>query len=64
MDLMNISNKLSGLNPTPWVKKGWTQIFSNNQKISSISDLSKEDEIDIRLLDGLVKAQVTKTEKR
>lgn len=62
--LLGSNQKLSELNPTPWVKKGWTQIYSAKGKVLSIKDVKTDEVIKLRVIDGVIESQITRTEKR
>ncbi len=53
-------NKLEALNPIAVLKRGFTHISVNNKNVISKNDLKIGDEIDLKLFDGHIKANVTK----
>ncbi len=57
-DLSNIIATISKLNPLEILKTGYSVLEKNNEKVSSIKNLKIDDEIHVRLIDGLVKAKV------
>ena len=50
--------KLDALSPLKTLTRGYSIIQLNNKVIKSVKDLKKDDEIDIRLLDGTAKAKI------
>ena len=46
------------------MSKGWTQLFSGNKKVKSISEINKGDTLTARLEDGLLHTIVSDIEKR
>lgn len=58
--LSNIIEKLELLNPISILKKGYSLTYINGNVVNSISKVNKNDKIDIRLSDGILKANVEK----
>ena len=52
--------KLEGLNPLGYMKKGFGLIQKNEKIINSTKELKKDDELDITLSDGQIKAKIIK----
>ena len=50
--------KLDALSPLKTLTRGYSIIQLNNKVIKSVKDLKKDDEVDIRLLDGTAKAKI------
>lgn len=50
--LLNLEKKLLSLDPRPWLKKGWTQVFKGKKLVKSIGQVQLNDQVHIRLLDG------------
>ncbi len=55
---------LKTFDPRPWLAKGWTQLWQEQKQVRSVGDLVIGSVLWTRLLDGLVKLQVTETEKK
>lgn len=64
IELLKQESTLDKLNPEPWIRKGWTQIYARGNKVDTILSLRKGDQIDLRLIDGLIKTTIEKIEKR
>ncbi len=61
--LANIIDKLELLNPLGVLKRGYSLTYINDQVVKSISSVEVDDNIKIKLSDGVVSAQVTDKEK-
>ncbi len=57
-DLEKLTDKIVLLNPFNVMKKGYSIIYKNDEIISSATNLSANDEIVIKMVDGSVKAKV------
>ena len=57
-NLNNRVNKIINLNPLETLKRGYSVISKNGTSIKKVSDLSINDEIDIKMTDGLIKGIV------
>lgn len=57
-NLNNRVNKIINLNPLETLKRGYSVISKNGISIKKVSDLSINDEIDIKMTDGLIKGIV------
>lgn len=51
-------DKLIILNPLNIIKKGYSVVYKDNNIISSVNDINKDDIIDVRLNDGIIKSKV------
>jgi len=51
------------LNPNNLLRKGYTKLESNGQAINSVNDLVVEDIVSVRLIDGIITAQVKSVDK-
>jgi exodeoxyribonuclease VII large subunit len=49
---------LNAIDPTPWLKRGWTQLKKDTTKLLSIKQIKKEDILKARLPDGEIKLKV------
>ena len=61
--LINQQQKLSVLNPESVLKRGYAYVLANGQAIESKSQLNQGDELDLHLIDGIVKVEVKEVEK-
>lgn len=52
-------NKLETLNPLSTIKRGYSIVRKNNQVVSSIKMLEKNDILEIELIDGTINSKVT-----
>ena len=50
--------KLDGLSPLKTLTRGYSIVEANGRIIKSINDVKKDDEVDIRLIDGKAKARI------
>ena len=50
--------KLDGLSPLKTLTRGYSIVEANGKIIKSINDVKKDDEVDIRLIDGKAKARI------
>ena len=50
--LFLFNQRLTQLDPKPWLKEGWTQLVTKGRKIMSIHDASVGDTVTARMLDG------------
>ena len=58
-DFAALSKKLSALSPLDTLARGYSVVFSyDGELVSSVSDVSADDSISIRLSDGVVEATV------
>ena len=60
--LNNIIEKLELINPLKVLKRGYSVIYKNDKIINSINDLKKDDQLKIKLSDGLILVNVENTE--
>ena len=60
--LKNIIDKVNLLNPLNILGRGYSITYVGDKAVKSVSDLKKEDLIDIRLFDGVVKAKTLEVE--
>lgn len=59
ISLYNLIDKLEVINPLGILKRGYNVTYNSNSKlVKSINDVNKNDEIDIRMHDGIIKAKV------
>lgn len=56
--LVLVSEKLNGLSPLKRLSEGYAYVTKDNKKLSSIRQIKLEDEIDINIADGRLKARV------
>jgi exodeoxyribonuclease VII large subunit len=61
---LNILNKLETLNPLNTLKRGYSITKVNDKAISSIKDIKKEDIIETKLVDGLIKSKIITMEEQ
>lgn len=64
MKLESLGDKLNTLNPLAIIKRGYSIVKQNGEVIKSIRDVSKNDEVEIILDDGTVKAIVSDVKER
>lgn len=57
-NLNNRINKIVNLNPLETLKRGYSVVTKNGTSIKKVSDLLIDDEIDIKMTDGLIKGIV------
>ena len=50
--------KLDGLSPLKTLTRGYSIVEANGKIIKSVNDVKKDDEVDIRLIDGKAKARI------
>ena len=62
-EFINSTSKLDGLSPLKVLNRGYAFVTYNNKVIKKIDDLSINEEIDLSLVDGKVKAKVISKEK-
>lgn len=62
--ITNIIEKLELINPLKVLKRGYSVVYKENKIISSIKDLTKGDNLQIKLSDGLVKTKIEKVEDK
>lgn len=63
--LFSVKERLTQLDPKPWLSNGWTQLFADGKKITSISEVEVGDRLLARVLDGNIALSVTdKHQKR
>ncbi|MEY4630877.1 MAG: hypothetical protein RIQ81_997 [Pseudomonadota bacterium] len=60
-NLANIEARLAGLDPSPWLEKGWTRLAANGKTIDSIRSLTPGMVVTARLKDGHATLQVAGT---
>lgn len=58
ISLYNMIDKLEVINPLGVLKRGYNVTYNNSKLVKSVNDVNKTDEIDIRMHDGIIKAQV------
>ena len=58
--LSNLSNTISLLNPVKTLARGYSIVRNNGKAISSISQLTLKEEIEIQMNDGFISAEVLK----
>lgn len=54
----SLHQKLTALDPTPWLKSGWTQLMASGRQINSVESIDLGDTVTARLLDGSLQLQV------
>ena len=59
---LNLLTKLDGLSPLKPLTRGYGIITLNGKTIKSVKNLNKEDEINIKLYDGIVNAKILSKE--
>ena len=57
-NLNNRINKIVNLNPLETLKRGYSVVTKNGTSIKKVSNLLIDDEIDIKMTDGLIKGIV------
>lgn len=64
LKLQSFFTELKALDPRPWLKLGWTRLYSGQgELVKSIKDLKSGDKIEAQLLDGRVHMDITKTQE-
>lgn len=58
--LLNLIDKLKVLNPLNTLKRGYTIVRSNNQVVSNINNIKKNDELEVEFKDGKIITKVVK----
>lgn len=61
--LKNIIEKLEMINPISVLNRGYSITYSNEQILKSVNDLKVNDEVTIKMTDGLLTASVTNIKK-
>jgi exonuclease VII large subunit len=56
--VFSFHQRLTALDPTPWLKSGWTQLMANGQQVNSVESIDLGDTLTARLLDGSLQLQV------
>jgi len=56
--IFSFHQQLTALDPTPWLKSGWTQLMANGQQVNSVESIDLGDTLTARLLDGSLQLQV------
>lgn len=51
-------SKLDALSPLKTLTRGYSIVEQNGKAIRTVNDLNKDDEVDIRLIDGIAKAKI------
>ena len=52
-------SKLGTLDPRPWLKQGWTRLYSRQgQAVKSIKELKQGDHLEAQLIDGRIALEV------
>ncbi len=59
-----LERKLIGIDPMPWLNRGWTQLRIGQDNLSSISKVSVGDSVHARLKDGVLKMRIVELEER
>ncbi len=59
-----LEKKLITVDPSPWLKKGWTQIYRQKKLIKSLHEIEVNDHVNARMLDGTMQLKVTNKEVR
>ncbi len=63
--LINQLGNLKSLDPTPWLNKGWTQLFgSKSHRIKSINDAKVGESIKAQMQDGQLTLEIISKEKK
>lgn len=57
-----LEGALSKRDPTPWLKAGWTQLWTPDGPVKSVTDLELDRPVTARLLDGRLKLKVDRIE--
>ena len=58
LSISELEKELVRRDPTPWLKKGWTQLSGESGLLLSVKKIKKGESIHARLLDGRVKMTV------
>ena len=51
---INLLGKIEVLNPITTIKRGYSIVRSNSKSINKISDVKKNDKLDIEVSDGII----------
>lgn len=62
--IAELETKVTRIDPSPWLKKGWTQLMSGQTKISSVQQLKPGQGLSARLLDGKLDLTVSHIENK
>ncbi len=62
-EFKNINNRLDLLSPLKIMDKGFSIVETNNKIVKSVTDVKKEDNINIKVLDGTIEAKVVEVLK-
>ena len=57
-DLNNYENLIEAFNPNNLLSKGYSIVFKDNKIINSIQNINLDDNLTIKMSDGLVKVEV------
>lgn len=60
--LSELENNVTRIDPSPWLQKGWTQLMSDQSRVTSVSQLTQGQHISARLLDGKLDLTVSNIE--
>ena len=56
--MVKLISKLDALSPLKTLTRGYSIVETNGKIIKSVQDVEKDDEIDIRFIDGKAKAKI------
>lgn len=56
--------EVTKMDPSPWLKAGWTQLNIGGRNIRSLSEVSSGDTLSARLMDGILKLRVEEKQAR
>jgi exodeoxyribonuclease VII large subunit len=57
--VLSLHQQLTALDPTPWLKSGWTQLMAKGKQVNSVDLVNPGETLTARLLDGSLQLQVT-----
>ena len=63
VEIKNIASKLELLNPLKIIARGYSVTYNNGQIVKSIKDVQKNDELQIKVTDGIINTKVIDVEE-
>lgn len=62
--VQNLEQSLQRQDPRPWLAKGWTQLWKGQNLVQSVEDVEEGEQLNTRLLDGILELSVNKKQKK
>ena len=59
-----LEKSLKSVDPTPWLKSGWTKILHDGKNITSIQDIKEGELLHAYLLDGVMTLEIKQKKER